>query len=179
MFKILLLTVLCATIAYTLGEAPPTVMTIEELLALGASHSDDEDPNNGNSGTEKPLDPYDKYARLINKVFTTTTVKPRTTTPRTTTQGSCIAKPSNPEMTECVCVPYHRCNDCTDNDEVVISVDDERFFENCYDKMDVCCYSVKEEKPDTTANHPVVEPRCGIRNVNGIDLRLTGDIVSG
>lgn len=92
---------------------------------------------------------------------------------------------------ECTCVPYHLCdpsnntaNSQVNNDAVIgFGVIDIRFDPNdCVDILDVCCAgaSRREESivPKQEEDKPTRASGCGIRNVGGLDFKITGDFVS-
>lgn len=93
---------------------------------------------------------------------------------------------------ECVCVRYHLCDPNTetvraeageDEDETNgFGIIDIRFNPNsCQHYLDVCCKS-GDQKEESISLPPITsKPKrasgCGIRNVGGIDFKLTGNMV--
>lgn len=136
--------------------------------------------------------------QAINQVFNTT---PNTTPPP---RGFGVIVTPDPVFTpttapqtltnngeQCTCVPYHMCDPNTNSvkqpgDDNVIDgfgLIDIRFDpEDCQDVLDVCCKgaAVKEEPivPPPVTNKPNRASGCGIRNVGGIDFKITGNLVS-
>lgn len=95
---------------------------------------------------------------------------------------------------ECVCVRYHRCDPNTEtirsnvdeeedeNETNGFGIIDIRFNPNsCQHFLDVCCKpgDQKEESisPPPVANQPKRASGCGIRNVGGLDFKITGNMV--
>lgn len=136
--------------------------------------------------------------QAINQVFNTTptqTPPPRgfgvIVTPEPNVSPTTAPQTLVTDGVQCTCVPYHMCDPNTNSvknpgDDNVIDgfgLIDIRFDpEDCQDVLDVCCKgaSVKEEPivPPPVTNKPNRASGCGIRNVGGIDFKITGAFVS-
>ncbi|XP_077288663.1 phenoloxidase-activating factor 2 [Arctopsyche grandis] len=85
--------------------------------------------------------------------------------------------------TSCICVPYYLCDadsrtiisDPTATGETLIDIRFDK--DSCQESVEVCC---KEAREATNPIPPVVVPSkpqgCGIRNENGVDFQITGDL---
>lgn len=138
--------------------------------------------------------------KAIDEVFTT----PRPITTKTpfdalVTPDSTYTPTSSPQVLtnnqsqQCTCVPYHLCDPNSqtiksqaDQDEVTgFGLIDIRFqsdLRDCEEILDVCCIGAakREESivPKPVENVPTRAAGCGVRNVDGLDFKITGAYVS-
>ncbi|XP_023247167.1 serine proteinase stubble-like isoform X1 [Copidosoma floridanum] len=89
-----------------------------------------------------------------------------------------VTKP--PTGSHCECVPYYNCLSNNTINKHGVSIIDIRFDQPnpCEDIMDICC-KIPEIRDNNTLPlppKPHTQRLCGVRNNNGIDIRITGDI---
>lgn len=87
---------------------------------------------------------------------------------------------------QCLCVPYYNCdpsnNTVREDSRVDFGEIDVRFDPNtCQDVLDICCQSNRQTSAPITVPPLTVVPNrpqgCGLRNVNGLDFTLVGNVV--
>ncbi|KAJ8983011.1 hypothetical protein NQ317_014308 [Molorchus minor] len=151
------------------------------------------------------LDISDDTLSELDKIFTVSTPKMRTSTEleevtMSTERSLRYLHPcgEGPERGVKICVPYYQCNRRTNTIMEDGSIDGFNVIEvrggarpsRCSDSLDVCCKIPNTTRSTSTEATfvfessynvpvaPVTVNKCGIRNVNGIDFKLTGDITN-
>lgn len=126
------------------------------------------------------------FESVFNTADTNKNVPPAGTVPPPTTAAPLPPAPTPAPVYTCTgqCVPYYLCNEneiITDGSGIIdIRVGEDTTVENeCPNYLDTCCekQDVIDEPPPTATVAPPPNNfyRCGMRNVDGLGFRITGN----